>query len=118
VSGLAAPLLHFRVGGSTAARLLLTARTIDAVEAQRLGVFHEVVPTDLVWARAQEVAVDIARCAPQALRLTKQLINQTIGEQLETLMTAGAATSATARTTDDAREGLAAFREKREPRWP
>jgi len=117
VAGLVAPLLVFRVGGSHAANLLLTARTIEPDESQRIGVFHEVVKNELVWARAQELAGEIAKSAPEALLLTKKMLNETIGEHLQTLLSAGAAASATARTTEAAREGLAAFLEKREPKW-
>jgi methylglutaconyl-CoA hydratase len=117
VAGMVAPLLVFRVGASHAANLLLTARMIGAAEAHRIGLFHEVVSADLVWARAQEISGEIAQSAPESIQLTKRLLNETIGEHLETLLTAGAADSATARTTDAAREGLAAFLEKREPKW-
>lgn len=117
VAGMVAPLLTFRVGASQAAQLLLTARLIGASEAHRIGLFHEVVARDFVWARAQQVVGEIAQSAPEALQLTKRLLNETIGEHLGTLLTAGAADSATARTTEAAREGLAAFLEKREPKW-
>jgi methylglutaconyl-CoA hydratase len=117
VAGLVSPLLVFRIGGSHAANLLLTARLIEPAEAQRIGLFHEVVKSDLVWARAQEIAGEIARSAPEAIQLTKKMLNETIGEHLGTLLSAGAAASATARTTEAAREGLAAFLEKREPKW-
>jgi methylglutaconyl-CoA hydratase len=117
VAGLVSPLLVFRVGASHAANLLLTARSIDAAEAFRIGLFHELAPGELVWARAQELAGEIARCAPEAILLTKRMLNETIGEHLGTLLASGAAASATARTTDAAREGLAAFFEKREPQW-
>ena len=52
------------------------------------------------------------------MQLTKKMLNETIGEQLFTMLGAGAAVSATARTTEAAAEGLAAFLEKREPNWP
>lgn len=118
VAGLVSPLLHFRIGGSHAANLLLTARLIDAEEARRIGLFHELVKQDQVWARAHELAGECAKSAAEALQLTKRMLNETIGEHLETLLGAGAAVSATARTTEAAAEGLAAFREKREPKWP
>ena len=117
VAGMVAPLLNFRVGGSFAANLLLTARTIEAAEAHRLGLFHEIVKNDLLWARAHEVAGEIAQSAPESIQLTKKMLNETIGEQLATQLLLGTAASATARTTDAAREGLAAFLEKREPKW-
>jgi methylglutaconyl-CoA hydratase len=117
VAGMVAPLLVFKIGGSHAANLLLTARTIEAAEAHRLGLYHEVVAGDLVWARAQQIAGEIAHSAPESILLTKKLLNETIAEHVQTQLSAGAAVSATARTTDAAREGLAAFLEKREPKW-
>jgi len=117
VAGMVTPLLVFRIGASQAANLLLTARMIAAAEAHRIGLVHELVERDLVWARAQEIAGEIANSAPEALQLTKRLLNETVGEHLSTLLTAGAADSATARTTEAAREGLAAFLEKRDPQW-
>lgn len=117
VAGMVSPLLVFRIGASQAANLLLTARTIEAAEAQRIGLYHEMVGGDLVWARGNEIAGEIAKSAPEALQLTKKLLNEMIGEHLGTLLSAGAAASATSRTTDAAREGLAAFLEKREPKW-
>jgi enoyl-CoA hydratase/carnithine racemase len=117
VAGLVVPLLVYRLAAGPAAMLLLTGRLVDAEETLRLGVAHELVSHDQLWARAVEVAGECARCAPEALQLTKRLLNETIGEQLETQLMAGAAASATSRTTDAAAEGLAAFAEKREPRW-
>jgi methylglutaconyl-CoA hydratase len=117
VAGMVAPLLVFRIGASHAANLLLTARTIEATEAQRIGLYHEIVKGELVWARAQEIAGEIAKSAPESIQITKRLLNETIGEHLDTLLSAGAADSATARTTNAAREGLAAFLEKRDPQW-
>jgi methylglutaconyl-CoA hydratase len=118
VAGMVTPLLAFRIGGGQAARLLLSAMTIDAAEALRIGLFHELIDPDQLWPRAVEMAAQCARSAPQALQLTKQMLNETVGEHLPTLLSAGAAASAAARTTEAAAEGLAAFLEKREPRWP
>ncbi len=117
VAGLVTPLLVFRIGAGHAANLLLTSRMIDTAEALRLGLFHEQVAGDKLWARAVEVAAQCAQGAPEALQLTKKMLNETVGEHLAMQLTAGAAVSATARTTEAAREGLAAFLEKREPNW-
>jgi methylglutaconyl-CoA hydratase len=65
-----------------------------------------------------EVADECAKSAAESLQLTKRMLNEIIGENLMTQLSAGAAISATARTTEAAREGLAAFLEKREPKWP
>ena len=117
VAGLEAPLLCHRIGTSQAARLLLTGTPIDAEEAVRLGLFHELVDFDQVWARATEVAEQCARCAPEAIQLTKRLLLETAGEQLSTQLAAGAVMRATARTTDAAAKGIAANLEGREPDW-
>ena len=118
VAGLVAPLLTFRIGGGAAAYLLLTSEVIPAETALARGIFHEVVDNDKVWVRAAQVVDQCARGAPEALQLTKKMLNETIGESLGSLLAAGAAVSATARTTEAAAEGLAAFVEKREPKWP
>ncbi len=117
VAGMVAPLLAFRVGGSRAAYLLFTAGLIDAAEAHRYGLFHELVADDKIWARSRELVGEIARSAPEAVQMTKRLLNETIGEQLLLQLTAGAAVSAASRTTEAAAEGLAAFMEKRDPKW-
>ena len=118
VAGMIAPLLVFRIGGGHAARLLLTSQEIDADEAHRVGLFHETVATDVVWARAAEIAAECAQGAPEALQLSRRLLNEMIGEHLGTLLSAGAAVTATAHTTEAATEGMSAFVEKREPNWP
>ncbi len=117
VAGLAAPLIAFRVGAGQAARLALTGATIDAHEALRIGVFHELITGDLVWARAMQLAQECAAGAPEAIQLTKRLINETLGENLGTQLSAGAVMTATARTTEAAAEGLAALLEGRLPEW-
>ncbi len=118
VSGIVAPLLTFRVGAGKAANLLLTARLVEADEAFRWGIYHELTASDTIWARSHQIAEQCARSAPESLQLTKRLLNETIGEQLGVMISAGAAATATARTTEAAEEGLAAFLEKRAPKWP
>jgi methylglutaconyl-CoA hydratase len=117
VAGLVSPLLTFRIGAGYAANLLLSARTIDAAEALRVQLFHELVKDDLVWARAHALAEECAKSAPESILLTKRMLNENIGEHLNVMLSAGAAASATARTTEAAQEGLAAFLEKRAPNW-
>ena len=118
VAGVVSPLLAFRAGGGVAGYLLMTSAIIDAERCHRLGLFHEVLPADLLWPRAVELAEQCAKGAPEALQLTKRMLNETLGEHLMTELSAGAAISATARTTEAAAEGLAAFLAKREPKWP
>jgi methylglutaconyl-CoA hydratase len=117
VAGLAAPLLSFRLGAGQAARLLLTGQTLDAREAYRIGVFHELTSADTVWARAMELANECAAGSPEAIQLTKRLLNETLGENLSTQLSAGAVMTATAHTTEAAAEGISAAVEGRKPQW-
>ncbi len=118
VAGMVAPLLNFRVGGGMAAHLLLTGKTIEADEAARLNIFQELVDDELVWARANDIAAEFANTSHEAVTLTKRVLYETIGENLPTLLAAGAAADATSKTTEAATEGVTAFIEKREPNWP
>lgn len=118
VSGLVAPLLVFRAGAGHAARLMLTGMSVDALRAREMGLIQEVLPSEQVWPRAQELAAQCAAAPPEALQLAKRLLNEMVGEHLAMQFATGAATSATARTTEAAHEGVAAFLEKRPPQWP
>ncbi len=117
VAGIVSPLLTFRIGAGHAANLLLSAQLITAQEALQRGIYHQIVPFDHAWAAAHEQASQCAQSSPEAIQLTKRMLNETIGEHLGTLLSAGAAMAATAHTTEAAEEGLAAFLEKREPKW-
>ncbi len=116
-SGIAACLLAFRVGPGQAARIMLSSTPISNQQALNIGLFHESVTSELVWARCQEIAQDIAVGARQSHLLIKQMLNETIGEPLLTQLSIGAANTAAARTTDAAAEGIRSFLEKRDPQW-
>jgi enoyl-CoA hydratase/carnithine racemase len=117
VSGIVGPLLAFRVGAGIAARMMLTASLFPADEAYRLGIYHEMTDENRLWARAVAVGEECAAGAPEAIGLAKRLLFETVGEQLATQLSVGAAISATSQTTEAAREGIAAFMEKRAPQW-
>ncbi len=118
VSGLAIPLLVFRSGGSTASRIVLGGDRITASEAKTLGIVHHIVEVDQIWVRSQTWVHDIAGGAAESLQLSKRLLNETVGESLQTWLSVAAAAAATSLTTEAAAEGLRAFTEKREPKFP
>ena len=118
VGGIVAPLLVFRIGGASAGYLLMTAESIDAQAAHRLGLLQEITKDEQLWARANELAGICTRGAPEALKLTKSVLNETIGEEPSTMLSAGAEATANARTTEAATEGVKAFLEKCPPKWP
>ena len=115
--GLTTPLLSHRLGVGPASRLLFGGETLDAAMAKELGLFHEVVSEDFVWAKSQEIVSRVAATARESHQMTKQFLTETVGEQLFMQLSIAAANMAAARTTPAAKEGVAAFLEKREPDW-
>ena len=115
VPGITAPLLSFRLGSGQTARLLLSGHEIEASAALKLGLIHEVVDDDIVWVRCQSLSENFAKGSIQSHQMIKRIINETIGEQLLDQLRVGAADTATARTTESAKEGIQAFLEKRIP---
>jgi enoyl-CoA hydratase/carnithine racemase len=116
-AGMTTPLLTFRAGVAAASKILFSGQPVLAAEATRLGLFHETVSDDLIWARAHELATQCAAGARESHQMTRQMLNETIGESLFTQLSIGAANMAAARTTPAALEGIKAFLEKREPDW-
>lgn len=118
VPGIAAPLLSFRLGSSAAADFLMRAEDADATSCMDMGIYRWIVAHDLVWAKADAIIRNFTGTDPSAVSMTKRLLNETIGEQLFTQLSAGAAATASARTTAAAKEGINAFLDKRDPEWP
>lgn len=113
-----APVLIQRVGMSEARRLMLTAARFDGVEAARLGFAHFVVPDAAALdAKAAELVAQIRKAAPEAVARTKSLIAAAERLGPEDFVDAAANAFADALLGSEAREGLAAFAEKRKPGW-
>lgn len=115
--GFTVPLLSHRLGVSAASRLLFSGDTIDAATAKELGLIHEIVSEDFVWAKSHELATRASLAARESHQMTKQFLTETVAEDLFTQLTIAAANMAAARTTLAAKEGIAAFLEKRDPDW-
>lgn len=111
-------LLTRRVGWSKAAHLIFTARRLDAAEALRLGVVDEVVPAGGAREAALELATRIAGHSPVAMRNAKKAMRLGFDVDLAAgLEIEDGCWRATA-FSGDRREGVAAFAEKRRPKWP
>jgi enoyl-CoA hydratase/carnithine racemase len=115
--GLTVPLLTHRLGTSVASKLLFSGASIDAATAKELGLIHEVVSEDFVWAKSHELATQASLAARESHQMTKQFLTETIGEELFTQLSIASANMAAARTTHSAKEGIEAFLEKRDPDW-
>src|SRR6266436_2621692 len=97
--------------------LLLTGRTIDAVEARRIGLITQIVPSAELMAAAQTLAATLLASSPTSLLKTKKLLYDFAAPEVDRELELAIAESAQIRSTADFREGLASFLEKRAPRW-
>ncbi|MEN8374482.1 MAG: enoyl-CoA hydratase-related protein [Gemmatimonadota bacterium] len=106
------------VGAGTAMRLILSGAVIDAEEALRVGLVDQVCDDDDLETTTRALAAEIAARSPVAVRLAREAIRAS----LETPLTAGLEFERelflTAFSSDDRKEGVAAFLDKREPDWP
>jgi enoyl-CoA hydratase/carnithine racemase len=105
------------VGCQRAAELTFTGRRFSAAEAQQLGIVVEVVAPDDLLSRALELATDIAAKPPQALRLAKRLLKTAQQVEFEAALDLSAALQAICHYTDDHHEAVAAFVDRRAPRF-
>jgi enoyl-CoA hydratase/carnithine racemase len=101
------------VGWSKAAELLFTARTLSAADALELGLVSEVVPADELRDAARALAEEIAANAPLAVRASKRLMRHAMTEDLEDHVQRQYLALLALFGTEDFREGLASFLEKR-----
>jgi enoyl-CoA hydratase len=100
-----------------AKELILTGRTVDAEEALQRGLVNGVTEPDELLPRVMELAVQLAAKSPLALEAAKQAINRALsGDHAENLARE-ADRFGELFSSEDAKEGLTAFAEKREPRF-
>ena len=111
-------LLARRVGRSAARDLVLTGRRVGAAEALALGLADRVVPPGAVLSAATALAAEIAANAPTAVRMAKWALEVGADLPLEAAMEVEDQAWRRAVLSEDRREGIAAWVEKREPHWP
>ncbi len=105
------------VGKSLAMKMVLAGEPIDAPAALAAGLVAEVVPADATIARALELAGTIAQRAPVAVRLAKEAVLAAEQNALNAGLAFERRAFAYLFSTEDMREGVAAFREKRQPQF-
>jgi 2-(1,2-epoxy-1,2-dihydrophenyl)acetyl-CoA isomerase len=110
-------LLPRLVGLGRASELLLLADPLPAAEALRIGLVNRVVPDDELAAETRRVATSLAAGAPRAMALTKQAMRRALEAGFEASLDYEASLQGIAGRTTDHAEGLAAFVEKRSPRF-
>jgi len=109
--------LERQVGEKLARDLFLTGRIVDAAEAKTMGLVTKVVPEEQLLAAARGLAATLIANSPGSILATKRLLVRASEAEIDRRIELAVAESVAIRSTPDFREGLAAFLEKREPRW-
>jgi 2-(1,2-epoxy-1,2-dihydrophenyl)acetyl-CoA isomerase len=109
--------IHRLLGASRAFEWMSSNRRLTAAEAHAWGIVSEVVEGDALPSRAAELASFYAGLPTRAIGMTKRLFDHADTATLEEQLEYEAQLQATATQTDDFREGVAAFLEKREARF-
>jgi methylglutaconyl-CoA hydratase len=107
-----------QVGDKRTRDLLLTGRLIKAEEAHDLGLVTRLVSEQDLMPEAHKLAQCLLRNSPEAMQSTKRLLNYYANHHLDAEIEAAIAANAEARATEDFKEGVRAFLEKRAPDWP
>lgn len=103
------------VGAGRAAELVFSGRMVDAAEAERIGLFQRVFPADAFEEEVRRLAREYAARAPLALACAKRTLARSFGSDLEGMLAAEEEAQLRCFRSADAREGIAAFHEKRRP---
>src|SRR4051812_38454707 len=107
-----------RLGAGRAADVVLTGRRIPAGEAHALGLLDRLVPAGSARAAALELAQQIAGNSPVATRAAKRALRDGWGLDYGAAMDVEDTAWRAAAFSDDRKEGIAAFNDKRPPQWP
>ncbi|MDT5122919.1 MAG: cyclohexa,5-dienecarbonyl-CoA hydratase [Acidobacteriota bacterium] len=114
----AAVLLPRIIGDKRARELILTGELIDAAEALRLGLISRVVPSAELEQKTRDVLVKLRELSAPALEASKRAMNLARGRTFEDALSAVEDLYLNElMKTEDAREGIQAFMEKRKPEW-
>ncbi len=117
VAGLVLTFLCRQTGLRNATELLTLGKSIDAPRAQALGLVNRVVPLSSLMDEALTMADTALKAAPGAVAHTKRLMQAMAARSVDDDLDLALEHHMQARTSDEAKEGIAAFFEKRSPRW-
>jgi len=105
------------VGKGKAKEMIFTGNRIDAKTAERLGLVNKVVPFDQLESTVKELALELMSKPPIAIGLAKQLINNSTETDMKVGLTNEAEAFGIIASTEDFKEGVNAFLEKRKPQY-
>ncbi len=105
------------VGKAIAMEMVLNNRTLSAAEALQFGLINRIVPVEAYLDEALKLAEEVASRAPVAIRSAKKIVNQAYERFLGDALTEEKKDFYNLFTTEDQKEGMRAFAEKRKPQW-
>ena len=106
------------MGENASRRYFMTAERFGAQEALRIGFAHEVVAADALDAKVAEIVKALVNNSPNAVRQAKVLVREVVGQTVNDALLADTAERiAHIRASEQGREGVASFLEKRKPNW-
>ncbi len=106
------------MGAQAARRYFLTAEKFDAAEALRIGLVHRIAPAENLDAALNETLAALMQASDHAVREAKRLVREIAGRAIDDALVADTAERiAQIRASDDGREGVRSFLDKRKPRW-
>jgi len=106
------------LGEQASRRYFTTAERFDAARAQALGFVHEVVPAEALDSKVDEIVAALVANGPAAVKACKQLVQDVAGRPIDAALRAETARRiADIRASDEGREGVTAFLDKRDPAW-
>ena len=117
VAGLVMTFLRRQVGERNMRELLLGSESIEAERAKEVGLVNRVVPQNDLMTEALKFAESVVQGAPGAVAQTKRLINELWWRSVKDDVDLALKYHMQARESAEAREGIAAFNEKRKPKW-
>ncbi len=117
VAGLVMTFLRRQVGERNLRELVLGGELIEAERAHQIGLVNRIVPRDELMDAAQKFADSVLQGAPNALANTKKLIEELWPTSVKDDVDLALKHHMQARESEEAREGIAAFNEKRKPNW-
>jgi len=105
------------VGAAKAKELIFTGEMIDAQEALRIGLVNKIVAPESLLDEAKNLAKRIMEVGPTAVRIAKTVINRGVDANLTTANSYETEAFSILFSTEEAKEGMKAFLEKRRPKW-
>jgi methylglutaconyl-CoA hydratase len=118
IPAMISPYVIRAMGPRAASRWFLSAEVFDSAEAYRMGLVQEIAPAEELDAAVDAMLGHLLQGGPASLAATKRLIRDVTHRPIDdTLVADTASRIAAARASDEGREGIASFLEKRKPRW-